>query len=102
MRSKSEVIIANLLYYEGLEYEYEAKLQHTSGIIKPDFTVKTPSGKYIYWEHLGMLGSEEYDQVWLYKKDIYDNQFSGQLRTTYEGITINNSAIKLIQELKML
>lgn len=102
VRSKSEVIIANLLYYEGLEYEYEAKLHHSSGIIKPDFTVKTPGGKYIYWEHLGMLGSEEYDKIWLYKKDIYDNQFPGQLRTTYEGITINNSVMKLIQELKML
>lgn len=102
VRSKSEVIIANLLYYEGLEYEYEAKLHHLSGVIKPDFTVKTPSGKYIYWEHLGMLGSEEYDNVWLYKKNIYDTQFPRQLRMTYEGITINNSAMRLIQELKML
>ncbi len=102
VRSKSEVIIANLLFYEGLEYEYEAKLQHKHGTMKPDFTIKTPSGKRIYWEHLGMLGVEEYDKVWLYKKDVYDSQFPGQLRTTYEGVTINDSAMKLIKELKKL
>ncbi len=102
VRSKSEVIIANLLHAYSLEYEYEKELLSPDGKIRPDFTVKTPSGKLFYWEHLGMLGSEEYDDKWLYKKKIYDKCFPGQLKTTYEGITINDSAISLIKELKLL
>lgn len=102
VRSKSEVIIANLLYSSGLEYEYEKELKHAHGVMRPDFTIKTPSGNTYYWEHLGMLGTEEYDNAWLFKKNIYDNQFSGKLKVTYEGITINTSATLLINDLKKL
>lgn len=102
VRSKSEVIIANLLYNSELDYEYEKELKYDFGIIRPDFTVKTPNGNIYYWEHLGMLGKEEYDNTWLFKKNIYDNQFNGKLKVTYEGITINDSATRLINELKKL
>lgn len=102
VRSKSEVIIANQLFYSGLEYEYEKELKHSNGSMRPDFTVKTPSGNIYYWEHLGMLGTDEYDKTWLYKKEIYDNQFRGKLKITYEGITINNSVMQLINDLKEL
>lgn len=102
VRSKSEVIIANLLYSSGLDYEYEKELKHSHGVMRPDFTIKTPSGNTYYWEHLGMLGTEEYDNIWLFKKNIYDSQFSGKLKVTYEGITINTSATQLISDLKKL
>lgn len=49
-----------------------------------------------------MLGIEEYDNVWLLKKEIYDSQFKGKLKVTYEGTSLNSSALKLIDELKLL
>lgn len=99
VRSKSEVIIANQLYHSGLEYTYEKDLEYAGGKLRPDFTVVTPNGKIIYWEHLGLLGTEEYDCSWLRKKRIYDNYFPGQLKATYEGTTISTSASQMIKDL---
>ena len=59
--SKSEVIIANILYsYEQkgmLTYAYENRLVLNSGrTLKPDFTiVDLQTGRRFYWEHLGLL-----------------------------------------------
>src|SRR5699024_4574121 len=73
VRSKSEVIIANLLADNGIDYDYEKKLEYADGgWIEPDFTIKNEDGTELYWEHLGMLGVESYDNRWLRKQDIYE------------------------------
>jgi ATP-dependent DNA helicase RecQ len=101
VRSKSEVIIANLLYKHGIKYEYELPLVYENGkSIKPDFTVFISDDKKVFWEHLGMLGTESYDETWLYKLNIYDKYFPNQLEKTYEGVTITDSALDLIKKLK--
>jgi ATP-dependent DNA helicase RecQ len=103
VRSKSEVIIANLLLQHGLKYEYELSLEYENGkSIKPDFTVFLSDNRKIFWEHLGLLGTETYDKIWLYKKEIYDKYFLDQLVTTHEGVTINDSAENLIKKLKVM
>lgn len=100
VRSKSEVIIANLLAQNGISYEYEKKLEYEKGKwIDPDFTITLPDGRELYWEHLGMLGVESYDKRWLEKQDIYDNYFSGKLIVTYEGATITDSALDIINKI---
>lgn len=99
VRSKSEVIIANLLAQKGIPYEYEKPLKYEHGSIEPDFTIKLSNGKEVYWEHLGMLGVESYDNRWLQKQDIYDKYFGGKLIVTYEGATITNSALDIIERL---
>lgn len=71
VRSKSEIIIANILYRSSIPFEYEEKLFYEPGKWKePDFTI-TYNGKKWYWEHLGLLGGEEYDEDWAEKKEIY-------------------------------
>jgi ATP-dependent DNA helicase RecQ len=103
VRSKSEVIIANLLFQHGIKYEYELPLEFGNGeTIKPDFTIFLSDTKKIYWEHLGMLGTETYDETWLYKMKIYADHFPGQLVKTYEGVTISDSATDLIKQLKAM
>ena len=103
VRSKSEVIIANLLYEYKIDYEYEKKLYYGKNKwIEPDFTVNLPSGGEIYWEHLGMIGTESYDKRWLEKLEIYQNYFPGKLKKTYEGATITDSAKDLIKKIKVL
>lgn len=101
VRSKSEVIIANLLYSNNIDYEYEKELAYQNGKwIEPDFTILQKDGQTLYWEHLGMLGRESYDKRWLEKIDVYDKYFKGQLVVTYEGATINDSAMAIINRIK--
>lgn len=102
VRSKSEVIIANLLYENGIGYEYEKKVFYSDDKwIEPDFTIKIDEEDEIYWEHLGMLGLETYDERWSKKLHIYDIYFKDKLVTTYEGSTISDSAYDVIQKLKV-
>ena len=62
MRSKSEVLIANLLYDLGIPYRYECPLLLENGrTIYPDFTVLNKRTRKIYYlEHLGIMGQEKY------------------------------------------
>lgn len=99
VRSKSEVIISNLLHSHGVSYEYESKLYYNNGKwIEPDFTISLPDGNKIYWEHVGMLGVESYDNRWIEKKEIYEKYYSGMLRVTYEGANIIDSSMNIIDE----
>lgn len=62
VRSKSEVLIANELYRHGIPYRYEYPVY--SGGVKmavPDFNcLNVRLRKEYYWEHLGMMGKEDY------------------------------------------
>lgn len=100
VRSKSEVIICDLLAKEGIKYKYEEKLYYTdSDYILPDFTIYTDKGK-IYWEHFGMVGIEEYDEKMQKKLRIYRDYFEGKLITTYESCAISRDAQEKINIIK--
>lgn len=102
VRSKSEVIISNLLFQAGIKYEYEKPLYYEGGKhIMPDFTLFLPNKKEIYWEHVGMLGKESYDANWSKKIDVYDKFFPNQMVKSYESGTLSKSAKKIIEELLM-
>ncbi|MEE3392733.1 MAG: hypothetical protein VZR00_03330 [Lachnospiraceae bacterium] len=62
MRSKSELLIANMLKKYGIPYIYEKPLKLKGyGIVYPDFTLYDfVNDQEIYWEHLGMLDNSEY------------------------------------------
>ncbi len=72
VRSKSEVIIANLLHAKGIDYRYEEPLE-IDGVIKfPDFTIEDDdTGERYYWEHLGMLSDIGYRRRWEEKVEWY-------------------------------
>ncbi len=100
VRSKSEVIISDLLAKSGLKYEYEKLLEYEPGKkINPDFTIFLDNGKELYWEHFGMLGNEQYSEDWGNKIDIYKKYFPGQLIKTYESGVISNDAEKIINSI---
>lgn len=101
VRSKSEVIICDLLAKSGIKYEYERLLEYKPGKkINPDFTIFLDGGKELYWEHIGMLGNEQYSDDWSDKMDIYEEYFPGQLLKTYESGVISSDAEKIIQKIK--
>lgn len=78
VRSKSEVIIADALYRNGIPYRYEYPLYFKNGgIVYPDFTIlNVKSRREIRWEHLGMMDSEEYAERTVQKiRDYEENGF---------------------------
>jgi len=78
VRSKSELVIANMLFRMGMDYRYERPLEGTTDkhILHPDFTFDTAAGEPILWEHLGMLSRPDYKAGWEWKKKWYkDNGF---------------------------
>lgn len=72
VRSKSEVIIADLLYSKKIDFEYEKALEIGGERKLPDFTVvDSASGVTYYWEHLGMLQRPSYRKKWEAKRAWY-------------------------------
>lgn len=88
VRSKSEVIIANLLYTNRIPYRYEAALALNELTVYPDFTILHPvTQQLFYWEHFGMMDKSTYCDAACnkLKSYCYNGIFpSMQLITTYE------------------
>lgn len=90
VRSKSELIIANLLYSENIPYRYECPLYLPGlGRIYPDFTVLNVSEKKEFiWEHFGKMDDETYAQKTVQKINTYiqNGYFPGEnLIVTFES-----------------
>lgn len=89
VRSKSEVLIANMLYREGIPYKYECPVYLDGwGNVYPDFTVlNVCKRKEIFWEHLGMMDNAEYAEKAIAKICNYERNgiYVGEnLILTYE------------------
>lgn len=88
LRSKSELIIDQLLFMNHIPYRYECELKLADSLIYPDFTIRHPrSGATIYWEHFGMMDSPIYSQKAFAKLQLYcTNGYcpSVNLITTFE------------------
>ncbi len=84
VRSKSELIIANLLAKAGVPYRYEYPVNLKGlGIVHPDFlALNLRLRKEIYWEHRGMMDDPDYVQKAVRKENIY------QLNGIYPGDTL--------------
>ncbi len=98
VRSKSEVIVANLLFEHDVSFFYEKPLYARDGsFYLPDFTINW-QGEEFYWEHLGLLNQERYRQHWEIKKAWYEEHFPGRLVITEEGSNLSHDAAKIIEE----
>ncbi len=77
VRSKSELIIANLLSSEfEVDYTYEFELRASDGSVRyPDFFVDdSAAGSKLYIEHLGLLDDPTYARRWAAKERWYRAQ----------------------------
>ena len=105
VRSKSEVIIADLLHKEGIPYRYECPIYLNGvGWRYPDFTIlNVRKRKEIYWEHLGMMDDPVYAEravrriADLEKNGIYPGE---NLILTFETrkVPINQKLLKILVE----
>jgi hypothetical protein len=88
VRSKSEVILADILTKLGISFEYEQKLPSKDDphdFKLPDFTVSY-EGDTFYWEHLGMLSVPSYREAWGNKRQWYeDNGYIDRIITSEDG-----------------
>ena len=72
VRSKSEEIIANILFTNHIPFRYEAPLTLNGSTMYPDFTIKNPkNSSYTYWEHLGLMDKKEYKDHAMEKISTY-------------------------------
>ena len=89
VRSKSEVIVANILDKMKIEYFYEEPLNAGGKIYIPDFTLRY-QGKVAYLEHLGMLSDKLYKRRWDEKRANYErvgiSETFGNLIITQDGL----------------
>lgn len=89
VRSKSEVIVANILDKMKLEYFYEEPLKIGGKTYIPDFTLRY-LGRTAYLEHLGMLGDKSYEKNWNKKRENYESagisETLGNLIITKDGL----------------
>ncbi|TDP61177.1 ATP-dependent DNA helicase [Flavobacterium dankookense] len=99
VRSKSEVIIANMLTERTVPFWYEKPLFASDGsFYLPDFTVMF-AGETYYLEHVGRLDLPDYKAHWEKKVKWYQKNFPNRLLTTYETATLSNDIDKIIKEL---
>lgn len=89
VRSKSEAIIAMLLYTNKIPFRYECALNLGDIIFYPDFTILHPKTEQLYyWEHFGLMDSPGYCQNAFSKQQLYAAHGilpSVHLLTTYEN-----------------
>lgn len=72
VRSKSEAVIADILYDREIPYHYEEKLQLGDRIVVPDFKILVYSeARFKYLDHCGSLGTERYSQNFAWKVQCY-------------------------------
>lgn len=73
VRSKSEMMIANLLYAKQLPYQYEKPLKLDGKLVYPDFTIlDVDTRTEVYFEHFGMMDEVDYQAAALSKMERYE------------------------------
>ncbi len=97
VRSKSEVIIANMLHERGIPFTYETPRQAPDGTFYlPDFTV-TWNGEPWFWEHWGLMHDEKYRNHRETKLKWYEQNFPGRLVETFESNDLSVEADAVIR-----
>ena len=73
VRSKSEVMIADRMFFRGVPYKYECPIMIEGQVIHPDFTMKRMSdNKLIYHEHCGRMDDPEYVNDLVERVNLYN------------------------------
>ena len=60
VRSKSEKIIADMLYEYGLPFRYECGIECDGEYLWPDFVIRKKNGEIVIWEHMGLMSRQDY------------------------------------------
>ena len=73
VRSKSEVMLADRLFFRGVPYKYECPIMIDGIVIHPDFSMKRMSdNKVIYHEHCGKMDDPDYYSDLVERINLYN------------------------------
>lgn len=98
VRSKSELVIANLLAERDISFQYEVPLIAPDGTMYlPDFSIVHQGEKW-FWEHWGMMSDKEYRKHRELKLAWYDEHFGGRLIETFESATLSREVVRIVEE----
>ena len=93
VRSKSELIIANMLNDRDIPYHYECPFELGDRIIHPDFLILNKRTKEVFiWEHFGKMDDTEYNAKVLTKIEAYianGHHLGKKLIATFESSQIH-------------
>lgn len=89
--SKSEVLIANILFARGISYEYEKMLVIEDKKVFPDFFLHSRTGEEMIWEHAGLLDNREYAERFEEKLKLYEK--AGYVRAKNLIITQDENGV---------
>ena len=95
VRSKSELVIANMLFQLDIPYEYERVCDGTNapGRLRPDFSFVTADGDLVIWEHLGMLSRPDYRRGWEWKREWYTKNGFAEGKTLFTSTEDNENGL---------
>ena len=97
VRSKSELVIADLLAERGISFEYEMPLLAPDGTMYlPDFSI-VHQGERWFWEHWGMTETD-YGSHRQAKLAWYNEHFPGRLIETFESAMLSGDAARIMDE----
>lgn len=76
VRSKSELLIAELLHQNKIKFRYEESIllrinDNQFREFYPDFTIYLQDGQTIYWEHMGLMSNLDYRNSAFHKLTTY-------------------------------
>lgn len=94
VRSKSEKIIADKLFKEGIPYVYEPSIMIGGVILHPDFVILNIQERKTYiYEHFGMMDNPEYstkcvNKILMYEENglVYGRNFLYTFETQQDGL----------------
>ena len=72
VRSKSEVIIYEMLLKYDIAFRYEWREFIDGYEVHPDFTIRRRDGKLFYWEHCGMMNQQNYVDRYHWKINLFE------------------------------
>ena len=100
VQSKSEALIANMLFERDIPFQYDVRLSAPDGTLyRPDFVIQW-RGETWYWEHFGMMHDEKYRNKREAKLAWYQKHgFADHLIETYEESGFDSQVARnIIQE----
>ncbi len=106
VKSVEELIIANFLYLNGIEYEYEASYPYGDTVYRPDFYLKDYD---IYIEHFGIdennrakwltpFNERKYIETMYIKREVHKT-YRTKLLETYSYYNKNNALLLKLREM---
>lgn len=106
MRSRAELLIAELLYRYDIPFRYEQVISIGKYELAPDFTFLDANGEEFYWEYCGMMAVPKYRDHQLWRRRMYEsvgiNEWTNMIFTYDAADSVDMREIEAVVRTKIL